>query len=141
MIIWCVSNNILGDQNTYLIESWYTRPSKTYRDLASKLAPLWKFLFSYYFNQGNVYAHKYEVVVNIFNENFNKYHFWAFSWMSHCFWTWSVVVTLLKVNYFVADKGKSLIWAWNSLKMGQKWSSRVFVVLVDNGSLHFAEIT
>ena len=58
MIIWCVSNNILGDQNTYLIESWYSRPSKTYRDLASILAPLWKFLFLYYFNQGNVYAHK-----------------------------------------------------------------------------------
>ena len=54
VIIWCVSNNILEDQNTYPIESWCSRPSKarsSYLDLAFKLA-----CFSYYFNQGNVYA-------------------------------------------------------------------------------------
>ena len=28
---------------------------------------------------------KYEGVVNIFNENIRKTHFWAFSWMSHYF--------------------------------------------------------
>ena len=32
---------------------------------------------------------KYEDVANIFNENIHKSHFWAFSWMSHNFWTWS----------------------------------------------------
>ena len=61
MIIWCVSNNILEDQNTYPIESWYSRLSRTrrgYLDLASKLARFWKFLYSYYFNQGNVNADK-----------------------------------------------------------------------------------
>ena len=49
MIIWCVINNILEDQNTYLIETWCTRPSKKrigYLDSASKLVPF----FSYYVN-------------------------------------------------------------------------------------------
>ena len=32
---------------------------------------------------------KYERVVNIFNETISKIRFWAFSWMSHYFWTWS----------------------------------------------------
>ena len=49
----------MKDQNTYPIES--PKPSKTrsgYLDLASKLARFWKFIFSYYFTQGNVYADK-----------------------------------------------------------------------------------
>ena len=32
---------------------------------------------------------KYEGVANIFNEDIHKSHFWAFSSMSHYFWTWS----------------------------------------------------
>ena len=61
MIIWCVNNNILEDQNTYPIERWCSKLSKTrsgYLDLASKLSCFWKCLFSYYFNQGNLYADK-----------------------------------------------------------------------------------
>ena len=33
---------------------------------------------------------KYESVANIFNENLHKSQFWAFSSMSHYFWTWSI---------------------------------------------------
>ena len=61
MVIWHVSNNILKNQNTYPVESWCTRPSKTrsnYTDLASKLARFWKFIFKCYFNQRNGYADK-----------------------------------------------------------------------------------
>ena len=61
MIVWCANSNVLEDKNKYLMESWCSRPLKTrsdYLDLASELAPFWKFLFSYYFNLGNIYADK-----------------------------------------------------------------------------------
>ena len=61
MIIWSISDNILEDQNTYPTESGYSGLSKTgsgYLDLVSKLACFRKFIFSYYFNHGNVCADK-----------------------------------------------------------------------------------
>ena len=58
---------------------------------ASKLAQFWKFLFSYYFNQENIYGHKiYEGAVNNFSENIHKSHFWTFSWMPYYFLTRSI---------------------------------------------------
>ena len=61
LIIWCVSNNVLKNNNACPRESWCSSLLKTrssYLDLAFKLACFWKFLFSYYFNQGNVSASK-----------------------------------------------------------------------------------
>ena len=56
MVIWYVSN-ILEDHNTYPIENWCTRSSKTRKDYLDLTSKLFENLFLN-FNQRNVYADK-----------------------------------------------------------------------------------